>query len=301
MTIKDSLVTRLQCQGLHICICEGIVTFSKTLECQSWEHFNKTVRNNEEGRVVGSRIYRGHADPSWALASKFERWLEQKRGNDRARSTRELLGPNGPEAFEESYLRAFKAFAVGLQGIQTNDLNEDEWWALGRHHGLITRLLDWSYSPYVAAFFAFVDHAARSMPGFSDGLPEKIGFDSTSHVSVWALAPFRDLEIDREFEILQPRRDQFLRQRAQAGLYTRLRHDLYLDLASYLEAKQVGHYLEEIRIPCGEIGKALYDLKLMNITYSTLFPDLDGAARDANLATVISGLGFSGVVVNLST
>ena len=76
---------------------------------------------------------------------------------------------------------------------------------------------------------------------------------------------------------------------------------MHLDLAAYLEAKGSGHYLEEIRLPSGEFGKALNDLRLMNITYSSLFPDLDGAARDANLASVISGLGFSGVVVTLAT
>lgn len=50
-----------------------------------------------------------------------------------------------------------------------------------------------------------------------------------------------------------------------------------------------------------EIGKALNDLRLMNITYATLFPDVDGAANDANLAPVVQQLGCSGAVVKLST
>jgi len=170
---------------------------------------------------------------------------------------------------------------------------------LGRHHGLVTLLLDWTWSPYIAAFFPFADLASSNIPGVAEGLSDWTHALPAGHVVVWALAPSKDVFLQDEFEFIDQRKSQFFRQRAQLGVFTRLRHDHFLDLAPYLEHRGIGHYLECIEIPSAEMGKALNDLRLMNLGFAVRFPDLNGAAKEANLAPEVSGLGWSGVVVNL--
>jgi FRG domain len=82
-------------------------------------------------------IYRGVGDSSFALLPKIGR-IEFR--------------PQYSVETERLLLRTFKQRAIRFASpLPSTDL---EWLALGQHHGLPTRLLDWTYSPLVALYFA---------------------------------------------------------------------------------------------------------------------------------------------------
>jgi hypothetical protein len=251
-------------------------------ECSDWQDFRAKLQVLE-GRLIYPKIYRGHGNLDWLISSLYERWVSRLKGNNPERNLNELLTEGSRESIQGDYLRLFRKFAVGIPALQTDFFNTNEWWALGRHHGLISPLLDWTYSPYIAAFFAFVDYAEEHNPGFKTGTTHGGISSGSADVAVWCLSLGKNIEVRGNFEIITISKDSFYRQHAQRGVFTKLTHDVYTDLESYLKARRLAHYLELFVIPGQYMMDAIRDLNMMNINFASLFPDLDGAALHANM------------------
>jgi hypothetical protein len=135
------------------------------------------------------------------------------------------------------------------------------------------------------------DRLDSEVPGIRKGAPSGISV-SPEPVAVWELQYDDTITKPGEFEILTSRRADARRQKAQAGLFSYLMDVSAVALDDYMANRGHGRRLKRYEIPGGSVLQGLASLRQMNIMYGTLFPDLDGAAVEANTYSTMIGLGF---------
>jgi hypothetical protein len=98
-------------------------------------------------------LYRGHGSSDWKLESTLERYcrLWPYEGKRDKRSRRQRTEPTEVEKnLTREFKRGFHHYAAHVPAPNATL----EWLSLMQHHGAPTRLLDFTYSLYVAAYFA---------------------------------------------------------------------------------------------------------------------------------------------------
>ncbi|MBS1155906.1 MAG: hypothetical protein H6R07_1830 [Proteobacteria bacterium] len=235
------------------------------VKLSSWKYFPEYI--NQEMLEYTTYIYRGHGNSSWKLEPTLDRIIKD---------------PDSPKRI--AHLESFKFATRGRRGPTPPGISdENDWWALGQHHGLATPLLDWSESPFVALYFAATiaeKEKTKEISIFAVGqssieiISNKIKKDSTVKL------------INRQkptVKIIRPMSDENSRLVSQRGLFTRGPNNM--DLESWFKNfnnDDKHAHLIKITTPTTNIKDCLKYLNRMNINHSTLFPDLMGASEYCN-------------------
>lgn len=217
---------------------------------------------------AGPAWYRGHRDASWHLEPKLLR---------------------GPAPLTESHLlNRFRQYASLL--IDHKPDTEFDWMFLMQHHGISTRLLDWSENPLVGLYFAVAKNTPEDaalwvlfptllnslanirpafefeIPSFDDTdlrnyLPSTIANEHRSHLNpVAAIAPRNSA-----------------RMQAQQGVFTVSHRDNIFIENIGPPGTQQDHVFRYV-IPAAAKMQIKDDLNRLGVTLFSMFPELSSIA-----------------------
>lgn len=250
---------------------------------EHWSDFTSFLESEFCNRKRVELVFRGHRRYDWGLTPTLARFNEQNTID---------------EELAEEQLRLFRKAIRGRISdhslFNSGDKREDdELWAIGQHYGLKTPLLDWTYSPYVALFFAFAkaDEAEET-----DNPYRAIYILNKTAIS--------DDEYFNDIRVLEPRKDDHGRLVNQAGLFTFSPYGLTIEnkLIEVLGSEDypddelknasqkaeeepaiLAKYICKVFVKNEQQKECLKFLRRMNVHHASLFPDLIGAADYSNI------------------
>jgi hypothetical protein len=227
-----------------------------TKRLTTWDEFKKEVQH----LPMRDHIFRGQSKSSeWRLRTSFHR-----------------SGRADLRTFAEKDIRELHASTINLTNYKfalENPLDLAAFYALLQHHGYPTPLQDWTFSPYIAAYFAFV------------GVPKNQEMQ-ISYCRVFALASRRfNIQIDQKnsidgiqphFSLIEPLAIENQRMFNQQGFFALSNVDDIESHLGVLEKLKNTTYLQAYDLPTNLRSEVMRDLERMGITAASLFPGIGG-------------------------
>jgi FRG domain len=204
------------------------------------KHVAPTTFSDERGRWV----FRGHSKATFDLLPSIAR----------TQHTSKSL-----EKFEISIFEIFRREAPSYTDKEME--GDWEWLAFAQHHGLPTRMLDWSHNPLVALYFAVIEYPESDAELFALHSTRKVSQATLSKSPFVISSPVKYYP-----KIVSPRI------RAQEGLFI-----VFSAPSQCLDQPlKDGWEIQRYLIPASEKTSIRYDLFRLGVHNSSLFPDVDG-------------------------
>lgn len=223
---------------------------------RGWESFKQTVNALDQKRF----IFRGQENNTWRLRTSFHR-------TGRADLERYI------NADIQSLQKTFSALTQHAFDLR-NPLHYAAFLNLAQHHGYPTPMLDWTWSPYVAAFFAF-----RNVPRHRVGR-RKVRIYKLDMAEWGKLIRMEKLGVFRpNVTVIDALAFGNARAISQQSISTVSNVDdmeTHIDIVAQQHGKK---YLEVFDLAASDREHIMKELALMGITAGALFPGLDGACE----------------------
>lgn len=260
---------------------------------ESWEKFLEAMRDPQHNRASSEWVYRGQRGGDWPLASTLGRKFDG--GSIPADKRQQLLSQ-----FELS----MRGRGYDLSAFNGEDA-EIEKWAIGQHNGLLTPLLDWTRSPFIALFFAFnsADDAEKNpsraiycvnMSALRNALGDQTLFrDPMGHnnsrlvnqAGLFSMIPDDDDNF-ASYIINTLQEEGVVSAEPVTQTATVESPDSEESVVEYTVtdnlSDQLKQFIQKIHIPNTGRMDCLATLRKMNIHNGTLFPDAQGASLYCN-------------------
>jgi len=251
----------------------------KEVPVNSWEEFEEKIEelnaawlNTRQSTPlrVSEPLFRGHSDAGWNLQTTLERYLKKSSYPmyDYYRAVH--AAKHRVETFTEKRwpiptVRKYQDWLKDYDPFEEGKFLAYEYMAYLRHHCFPSPLLDWTTSPFVAAFFAFSDILSRSKDVAVFAFVEHTGKGKSSKVSesyIRALGPYisshkRHFLQQSQYTVCIAIDEQGPRYEEHQKAFDRNREDQDL--------------LRKFVIPATESSKALKKLDSYNINAYSLF------------------------------
>ncbi len=268
-------------------ICTAVLT--------GWRDFSDFI--NTKPLSHPDYIYRGQSE-DWELKPRLYR-----------------INNDSNETIDSQQLENFYRASRGRISIGKSEATDiNEWWAIGQHNGLVTPLLDWTESPYVALYFAFIEEKKdssefRTISAISEyhilynsikiksdyEVAKAIRNNKESHSQAKGLLEkLQDLikyAPPKVIEIVRPISNNNPRLISQRGLFTLIPKGYSIEswIEEHFKNDNENIILLKIKIPNKDREDCLRSLNRMNINHLSLFPDLYGASKFCNMRLQIKG------------